>query len=117
MIDYNSKALENLVNNCQYSWIGEKWDGLIWQDERPQPTQKAWEAEKARLIAYQPKQNCKDEAKKKISACDWSVLPDVLLQNKTEFENYRSVLRNLILNPVENPIFPTEPEPIWTEKT
>jgi hypothetical protein len=41
-------------------------------------------------------------------------LPDVKLQNKSDFENYRSKLRELIINPVENPEFPITPEPIWS---
>lgn len=60
------------------------------------------------------KNNCKEESKKRIANCDWSVLPDVKISNKLEFENYRTILRNYILNPVENPNFPTEPIPIWT---
>ncbi len=60
------------------------------------------------------KNNCEARAKELISNCDWSVLPDVKLQNKSEFENYRSILRNLILNPIEDPIFPVEPTPIWS---
>ncbi|CAB4157286.1 hypothetical protein UFOVP683_13 [uncultured Caudovirales phage] len=59
------------------------------------------------------KNNCKEESKKRIANSDWSVLPDVKIQNKLEFENYRSTLRNLILNPVEDPDFPSEPVPIW----
>lgn len=62
------------------------------------------------------KDNCKHEAKKRIADSDWSVLPDVNITNKSEFENYRTQLRNLIINPVENPIFPTEPNPIWSNK-
>lgn len=60
------------------------------------------------------KESCKSKAKDLIANCDWSVLPDVKLQNKSDFENYRSQLRELILNPVEDPIFPTEPQPIWS---
>ena len=59
------------------------------------------------------KQNCKNQAKQLIANSDWSVLPDVNITNKSEFESYRSQLRNLILTPVEDPIFPTEPNPIW----
>jgi hypothetical protein len=59
------------------------------------------------------KNNCKEESKKRIANSDWSVLPDVKIQNKAQFENYRSTLRNLILNPIEDPIFPIEPAPIW----
>ena len=61
------------------------------------------------------KNNCKEESKKRISSSDWSVLPDVNITNKSEFESYRSQLRNLIINPVENPIFPVEPNPIWSK--
>lgn len=61
------------------------------------------------------KQNCKDQAKQLIASSDWSVLPDVNITNKSEFESYRSQLRNLILNPVEDPIFPEEPNPIWIQ--
>lgn len=114
MINYNILALRNLVPNCVFSWKGEHWEGLEWQDERPKPTKEAWETEKDRLIAYQPKQNCKDKAKILIANSDWSVLPDVNLTNKSDFENYRTQLRNLIINPVEDPIFPVEPNPIWS---
>jgi hypothetical protein len=58
---------------------------------------------------------CKEKAKELISKCDWSVLPDVNLQNKSDFERYRSKLRELIVNPVENPVFPIEPDPIWSK--
>ena len=61
------------------------------------------------------KSECESKAKELISKSDWSVLSDVNLQNKVEFENYRSVLRNLILNPIEDPIFPIEPTPIWSK--
>jgi hypothetical protein len=61
------------------------------------------------------KDNCEARAKELISKCDWSVLPDVNLQNKSDFESYRSKLRELIVNPVENPVFPIEPDPIWSK--
>jgi hypothetical protein len=61
------------------------------------------------------KNNCESKAKELISNSDWSVLPDVKLTNKVEFENYRSILRNLIVNPIEDPIFPIEPKPIWSK--
>lgn len=61
------------------------------------------------------KNNCKEESKKRIANSDWSVLPDVNITNKSEFKMYRTQLRNLIINPVEDPIFPVEPNPIWSE--
>ena len=59
------------------------------------------------------KNACKAQAKALLAASDWSVLPDVGLTNKTAFESYRATLRSLVLNPVENPTFPTEPTPVW----
>lgn len=114
MTNFSILAIQSLVENCQLVW-GEpyEYEHINWQDPRPIPTKEAWEKEKARLIAYQPKQNCKDEAKRKIQACDWSVLQDVKLLNQTEFINYRVILRDYILNPTENPDFPPEPNPIW----
>jgi hypothetical protein len=66
-----------------------------------------------KLFQYK-KQECKNQAKALISQSDWSVLPDVKILNKSEFELYRSKLRAFILEPVEDPIFPEEPNPIWS---
>lgn len=114
-INFNVLALQSLVPNCQFTWIGTEWSGLQWLDSRPQPTKEQWEAEKARLIAYQPKQDCKNEAKRRIALTDWSVLPDrsVMLENASDFVTYRTALLNLILSPVDNPTWPTEPTPRW----
>jgi hypothetical protein len=111
---YKIQALLNLVPNSSFSWGGEEWETLTWLDERPCPTKEEWETEKVRLIAYQPLQDCKSKAKQLISNTDWSVLPDVNITNKSEFESYRSILRNYIINPIENPEFPIEPQPIWS---
>jgi len=59
------------------------------------------------------KSECKAKSKQLIANCDWSVLPDVKIENKIEFINYREILRNYILSPIENPIYPEEPTPIW----
>jgi hypothetical protein len=114
MNNFNVKALQSLVNNPKFIWYGLEWEGLIWQDERPCPTKEEWETEKARLIAEQPLQDCKSKAKQLIANTDWSVLPDVNIINKSEFESYRNILRNYIINPIENPEFPIEPQPIWS---
>jgi tRNA G37 N-methylase Trm5 len=60
------------------------------------------------------KDTCKERAKQLLSATDWSILPDVALINKPDFEAYRAELRELVLNPVANPTFPTEPTPVWS---
>ena len=68
----------------------------------------------AAVTTQAQKDACKAQAKALLSASDWSVLPDVGLANKADFESYRSSLRNLVLNPVAKPSFPTEPNPIWS---
>ncbi len=56
---------------------------------------------------------CKAKAKQLIAATDWAALPDVGLKNAAEFVTYRGILRGLIITPVADPVWPTEPTPIW----
>jgi hypothetical protein len=65
-------------------------------------------------LAKEPLDQCKEEAKKRIATTDWAVLPDVGLSNVAAFQTYRAALRELIKNPVAEPTWPTEPEPIWS---
>ena len=48
---------------------------------------------------------------------DWSEIPTVVrrLDNYLEWENYRIEIREYIINPTENPVFPIEPKTIWKE--
>jgi hypothetical protein len=87
---------------------------LVWCDDTiPEPTQEQIELWKISYPHNIALINCKEQAKVLIANSDWSVLPDVNISNKNDFINYRSELRNLILNPIENPIFPSEPSPVW----
>jgi hypothetical protein len=116
MINFNILAILNLLKNPQFEWDGSYiYEEIIWLDPRPKPTKEEWETEKARLIAYQPKQECKDKAKMLIAKTDWSVLPDrsIMIENISNFIDYRNTLLNLIINPIENPDFPKEPDVIW----
>jgi hypothetical protein len=80
--------------DCQTGW-------LLVGNELQAPPAKTTTAELAKSIA-----------KEKIALTDWAVLPDVNLQNKAEFEAYRATLRDLIFNPVADPVWPVEPTPI-----
>lgn len=113
MIDY-SLILETNYRNKIWVCRGNEYDGIDWLDESPKPTKKELDSQWNEVLSIKKKEQCKSESKKRIANCDWSVLPDVNISNKSEFENYRSQLRNLILNPVEDPIFPEEPQPIWS---
>lgn len=107
-------ALNVLRPNALWSIKGETYDGLLWLDTvQTKPTEVEINDQININIVQAPFVACKDESKKRIAATDWSVLPDVGISNVAEFEAYRSTLRELIKNPVESPVFPTEPQPVW----
>jgi len=55
------------------------------------------------------------KAKQKLNRSDWAVLPDVSLANKSEWEAYRAILRNIARNPQDGDVnWPTEPQSIWS---
>lgn len=107
-------ALLSLRPGAEWAINGDTYAGLNWLDtKQTKPTEAEVSAEIAKLSDDAPLVACKAEAKSRIAASDWAVLPDVPLTNKTEFEQYRAALRALILNPVKNPVWPTEPQPVW----
>ena len=110
-----SKALKSLHPTCEFVVDEDLIEGLKWLSENiPQPTNQEIANEIARLTALVPFQECNKTAKQKIAATDWAVLPDVGLQNKSAFEAYRAELRALIITPVADPQWPTEPIPEWS---
>jgi hypothetical protein len=114
MIDY-SLILNVKYKNDQWTINGDDYFSITWNSESRKPTKEELDSQWEEVLQIKKKDNCKNQAKILIAYSDWSVLPDVQLENKTDFENYRSILRNYILNPVENPIFPEEPQPIWNQ--
>jgi hypothetical protein len=113
MIDYAQILSTNYVGK-QWSLNGDSYDGLDWLDSSPKPTQAELDALWQSTQDQVAKNACKATAKAKLAASDWSALPDVNLTNKSDFVAYRANLRNLVLNPVTNPNFGTEPTPVWS---
>ena len=110
-------ALQSLCPGAEWVLRGNEYAGLEWLDKVQQkPTEQEINDEIAALEAQAPFDACKAEAKTRIAASDWAVLPDVGLANKSDFEDYRATLRDLIINPVANPVWPTEPQPVWSTK-
>jgi hypothetical protein len=100
-------ATWNLKDTVDYST-------LEWLDSvQSKPTENEVNTEIARLNSDAPFVACSNEAKKRIAASDWAVLPDVNISNRAEFESYRATLRALIITPVADPVFPAEPQPVW----
>jgi len=53
------------------------------------------------------------KAERLLLESDWSVLPDVPLQNKSEWEAYRAALRQIVINPTVDPSWPVKPQSVW----
>lgn len=108
-------ALQSLTPGAEWVLRGNEYSGLEWLDKvQPKPTEDEVNAEIARLEAQAPLDACKAEAKRRLADTDWSVLPDVVVKNKLAFETYRSEIRELVLNPVADPQWPNEPQPVWS---
>lgn len=68
------------------------------------------------------KLSCKDQAKAILSSTDWTSIADVgnpsasnpYLLNQGAFIAYRSQIRALAVNPVANPVWPTQPTEQWS---
>lgn len=58
---------------------------------------------------------CKQKAKELLEKTDYTQVSDiaVVLINVEEFRNYRSLIRSLFLNPVDQPSWPNEPIAQW----
>lgn len=107
-------ALVILRPNAIWSVRGNTYNSIIWSDKvQSKPSEQEVNDQIATNKAQAPLQSCVNKAKELLAASDWSVLPDVNISNKAEFEAYRAQLRTLMFNPVENPVFPTEPQPAW----
>ena len=107
-------ALQVLCPGAEWVLRGNEYAGLEWLDQVQQkPTEQEVNDEIARLEAQAPFDACKAQAKDLIAKSDWAVLPDVGLVNISDFKAYRAILRQYILNPVADPIWPTEPQPVW----
>ena len=113
MIDYSQILTQNYAGKV-WSLVGDSYDGLEWRDSSAKPTQAELDALAQSTQDAVARNACKERAKQLLSATDWSILPDVALINKSDFEAYRAELRELVLNPVANPTFPTEPTPVWS---
>jgi hypothetical protein len=68
------------------------------------------------------KDACKAQATSILQATDWTSIADVgdptksnpYLVNQAAFISYRSTVRNLAVNPVVDPVFPTAPTEEWS---
>ncbi len=109
-------ALQVLRPGAEWVLRGNEYSGLEWLDtKQAKPSENEVQDTITMLFLEAPLKACKTKAKELIAATDWSVLPDVGLTNVADFEAYRATLRGLIKAPVDNPVWPTEPNPVWSK--
>jgi hypothetical protein len=112
MIDYTHILSVNYPGS-QWTLDGDSYDGLTWLSDTPKPTQSELDALWPATQDAAAKENCSSTAKSLLAASDWSQLPDVGLKNSAEFVTYRGILRGYAIQPVVDPVWPTEPTPVW----
>lgn len=54
-----------------------------------------------------------NRAKELIVESDWAMWPEMQVQNLQAFQAYRAALRDLIITPVVDPVWPVIPTPEW----
>ena len=105
---FESPIIAVQSNTAQIGW--EYINGQFVAPTPPAPTPEE-------LIAQ-----CKATASGILSATDWTSIADVgdptksnpYLVNQAAFISYRSIVRNLAVNPVTDPIFPIAPTEQWS---
>lgn len=117
-------ALLTLAPTAQWSLTNnDDYDTLSWYSpEIPVPTKAQCDAQIEILKMEQPLQACKEKASSLLFGTDWTTIPDVAnpqtsnpyLMNQAEFMAYRNQLRQLAVNPVADPVWPTAPNAQWS---
>lgn len=120
MIDYSLILITNYIG-AQWSLNGDSYDGLVWMDSTPKPTQEELDALWPSTQDAFAKKECKNQASKLLYETDWTTIPDVAdpannpyLINQADFIAYRNQVRQLAVNPVANPVWPIPPTEQWS---
>lgn len=121
MIDY-LKILEMFYSTSKWSTNGDSYEGIVWLSNDPKPTQAEMDAQWSLCQEKMAKISCKRQASQLLYQTDWTTIPDVAnpankpyLVNQANFIAYRSTVRQLAVNPVANPAFPTKPTAQWSQ--
>jgi hypothetical protein len=118
-----ANALTALTPNAKWSMTNDAdYNTISWYStDIAKPTQAACDAEIAALNANAANAACQQQASALLYATDWASIPDVAsstnnpyLTNQADFIAYRNIVRGYAVNPVANPVFPTQPVAKWS---
>ena len=121
MINYPTILCTNYPNS-KWTMLGNEYNTLEWFSDTPKPTQAELDALAPSTEETVAKENCKAQATTILQSTDWTSIADVgdptksnpYLVNQAAFISYRSTVRNLAVNPVVDPVFPTAPTEEWS---
>jgi len=85
-------AIQNLVPNAKFELRGNK---LVWNDERPKPTESEIQAKIQELRAAEPLRQLRIQRNQLLAETDWRMTKDYPYANQLEWEDYRFELREL----------------------
>ena len=110
------ESLMELYPNLSYTMSNNDHDTLIWLDTSvPKPSKETLLQRSQEIINAKPLKKLREERNKRISACDWTQLPNVPLPGakKYEWETYRQALRDITQTTEDptNPVWPIQPSP------
>ena len=111
--------------NTEWSISENDYSTLQWFSDTPKPTQAELDALAVSTEEQEAKNACKAQASQLLFDTDWTTIPDVAnpsdsnpyLTNQREFMTWRSEIRQLAVNPVVAPVWPTQPTPAWGNKS
>jgi hypothetical protein len=118
LIDLISQTIRTL--NPEIGVIGgysynTTYESIKFPEGYEKPPKEEFEAKLQELIDAQPLKELREERNKRISACDWTQLPNVPLPGakKYEWETYRQALRDITQTTEDptNPVWPIQPSP------
>jgi hypothetical protein len=117
-----SSALLALAPSAQWNLNDDNYSEIEWfSTDIQKPTQEEVDVEMARQDAQAPIDACKKQAQKILYETDWTTIPDIALPennprllNQQEFITYRNTIRGYAINPVADPVWPTQPTEQWS---
>ena len=113
-----ARALSELRPGEKFSWVGDDYVGLSWEDTTPKPTEAEIDAKLSELVANEPWRELRSKRDRLLADTDWVTLKAVDassdglgIQLPQVWIDYRQALRDLPANTTDplNPVWPELP--------